>query len=239
MEWCHRCWNYERWNYEVLFQLESIILDGSSQCCHKILCWNSRLDTAKYHDTTLEKILKFSIERISATVSYEYRHANSIIYLTVNSVSRRSNDACIMIRVLSCETALRCVWLKRLEKLLCVYSKSLFKKILFTLEIIFTKRQKFSKQTKKLYAWTPYEAKAKVPRIQRGHSPFSVIVWCGGPWNGVAAIHFCVPGIKTTAKIYEETVFQPIVKILNDTLFKGQHWIFQLDSVLAHKSKHF
>ncbi len=29
--------------------------------------------TAKYRDTTLEKILKFSIECVSTTVSYEYR----------------------------------------------------------------------------------------------------------------------------------------------------------------------
>ncbi len=53
----------------------------------------SRLDTAKYRDTTLEKILKFSIERVSPTTSYEYRRVNGIIYLTINSVSRRSNDA--------------------------------------------------------------------------------------------------------------------------------------------------
>ncbi len=40
-----------------------------------------------------------------------------------------------------------------------------------------------------------------------------------------------------TAKIYEETVLELILKPLNDTLFEGQHWIFQQDSVLAHKSK--
>ncbi len=65
-----------------------IILDGLSERCHKMLCWNSRLDTAKYRDTTLEKILKFSIERVSATVSYEYPRVNGIIYLTINSVLR-------------------------------------------------------------------------------------------------------------------------------------------------------
>ncbi len=85
---------------------ESITLDGLSEYCHKISCWNSRLDTTKYRDTTLEKILKFSIEWVSDTVLYEYRHENSIIYLTINSVSRRSNDRSIMIRVLSCEMAL-------------------------------------------------------------------------------------------------------------------------------------
>ncbi len=39
----------------------------------------------------LEKTLKLSIERVSDTVSYEYRRVNSIIYLTINSVPR-SND---------------------------------------------------------------------------------------------------------------------------------------------------
>ncbi len=83
MEWCHKRWNYELWNYEVLFQLssQSIILDSLSKCCHKILCWNNCHVTVKYRDTTLEKILKFSIERVSATVSYEYRRVNGIIFL--------------------------------------------------------------------------------------------------------------------------------------------------------------
>ncbi len=45
-----------------------------------------------------------------------------------------------------------------------------------------------------------------------------------------------MPGVKITAKIYEETVLRPIVKPLNDTLFKEQHWIFQQDSGLPHTS---
>ncbi len=78
--------------------LESIILDGSSERCYKISCWNSRLGTAKYGNTTLEKILEFSIERISTTLLYEYRRVNGIIYLTINSVSRRSNDMRIILQ---------------------------------------------------------------------------------------------------------------------------------------------
>ncbi len=85
---------------------ESVILHGLSDYSHKISCWNSRLDTTKYRDTTLEKILKFSIERVSDTVLYKYRSVNCIIYLTINSVLRRSNDWYIMIRVSSCEIAL-------------------------------------------------------------------------------------------------------------------------------------
>ncbi len=57
---------------------------------------------------TLETVLKFSFEWVSDTVSYEYWRVNSIIYLTINSVLRRSNDRGIMMRISSCETALRC-----------------------------------------------------------------------------------------------------------------------------------
>ncbi len=90
---------YEWWNYEVLFQLssESSRLDGLSECCLKILYWNSHLDTAKYRDTTLEKILQLSIERVSTTVSYEYQRVNGIIYLTINYVLRGSNDTRIIL----------------------------------------------------------------------------------------------------------------------------------------------
>ncbi len=79
--------------------------------------------------------------------------------------------------------------------------------------------------------------KPKVPRIQRGHLPIFAMVWWGMSWNGATVIHFCMPGVKMTAKIYEETVLEPVVKPLNDTLFEGQHWIFQQDPEPAHRSK--
>ncbi len=91
-------------NYQIFFflillsfpNLFIIFLNFLSLTCSK-LCWNSRLDTAKYCDTTSEKSLKFSFKRVSATVLYEYRRVNVIIYLTINSVSRRSNDTCIIV----------------------------------------------------------------------------------------------------------------------------------------------
>ncbi len=45
-----------------------------------------------------------------------------------------------------------------------------------------------------------------------------------------------MPGVKTTTKIDEKTVLEPVVKPLNDTLFQRQHWIFQQNSMSAHKS---
>ncbi len=98
--------NWENWTKQIKIScgwrnnfFKSIILDGLSEYCHKILCWNSHLDTTKYHDTILEKIIKFSIERVSCTVLYEYQRVNSIIYLKISSVSRRLSDTHIMICV--------------------------------------------------------------------------------------------------------------------------------------------
>ncbi len=63
------------------------------------------------------------------------------------------------------------------------------------------------------------------------------MVWGKVLWNVATVIHFCMLVVKTTAKIYEESIREPVVKPLNDTLFKGQHWIFQQDSAPTHKSK--
>ncbi len=85
-----------------------------------------------------------------------------------------------------------------------------------------------------MYARTLYETKANnVPRIQRSHHPSYV------KWNGDTVIHFYTTGVKTTTKTCKETVPEPAVKPLNNTSFKKQHWIFQQDSVPAHKSKHY
>ncbi len=64
-----------------------------------------------------------------------------------------------------------------------------------------------------------YDARAKVPKIQRDLHP-PAIVWWELSWNGASAIYFCMPGLKLTTKISEETILKPVVKPLNDTLFK-------------------
>ncbi len=52
------------------------------------------------------------------------------------------------------------------------------------------------------------------------------MVWSEVSWKGVTSIHFCEPGVKTTAKVHEETVLDFVVKP-TDTLFEGEDWIFQ------------
>ncbi len=49
-----------------------------------------------------------------------------------------------------------------------------------------------------------------------------MVCW-GLSWNGVIALHFYMPGVKTTTKIYEETVLELVLRLLNDKFFNGQY----------------
>lgn len=125
---------------------------------------------------------------------------------------------------------------ERSKVLLARHGKDGYKKILFTDEKIFTIEQKFNRQNDRVYAKSLYEAREKVPPIQRGHHPTSVMVWWGVSYEGVTDIHFCETGVKTSAKVYVK-MLEDVVAPLNNTLFKGDHWIFQQDSAPAHKSR--
>jgi len=63
------------------------------------------------------------------------------------------------------------------------------------------------------------------------------LLWWAVAYDGTTDIHFCEKGVKTGARVYIETVLEPIVKPLSNTLFKNKHWIFQQDSAPAHKAK--
>lgn len=43
--------------------------------------------------------------------------------------------------------------------------------------------------------------------------------------------------VKTSAKVYVDTVLEPVVKVLTTTLFNNQQWSFQQDSAPAHKAR--
>jgi hypothetical protein len=73
------------------------------------------------------------------------------------------------------------------------------------------------------------EAKEKVPRVQRGHHPSYIMVLSGGDISS-----FCIEGVKAGARVYQ---LQGVVKPLNTTLFSGQKWVLQQDTVPAHKAK--
>ncbi len=76
------------------------------------------------------------------------------------------------------EIHLRCIKLERLNKLLCVYGKNLYKKVGFMDEKTFTIEQKFNKENDKVYAQKSYDANAKVPRIQRGDGMMRNVIEC-------------------------------------------------------------
>lgn len=66
------------------------------------LAENKRLDTAKYRDTTLEKMLKIGIEYVSALVLYEYQRVNGIIHIVthVSSCEMALKNLCTLCRKL-------------------------------------------------------------------------------------------------------------------------------------------
>jgi len=133
--------------------------------------------------------------------------------------------------------ALMKIRLDRSKRLLQWHAQNGHENILFTDEKIFNIEESFSKQNDRIYATSSKEAKNKVPRVQRGHYPTSVMVWWGVSRQGVTELHFCPQGVKTGARVYQGDVLEGVVKPLNTTLFDGMDWVFQQDSAPAHKAK--
>ena len=123
------------------------------------------------------------------------------------------------------------------KRLLKRYAANGHRRILFTDEKIFSVEETFNAQNDRVYAKSSREAGEKAPRVQRGHHPASVMVWWGVSYEGTTELHFCEKGVKTSAKVYQETVLERLVKNLNNTLFHGQNWSFQQDSAPAHKAR--
>lgn len=117
------------------------------------------------------------------------------------------------------------------------YAKNAHRRILFTDEKIFTVEESFNKQNDRVYARSSREASELIPRVERGHHPASVMVWWGVSYDGVTDLHFCEKGVKTSAKVYQTTVLEDVVKPLNQTMFANKPWTFQQDSAPAHKAK--
>ena len=59
---------------------------------------------------------------------------------------------------------------------------------------------------------------------------------CGVSYDATTKLHFCEKGVKTSAKIYENTVLEPVVKLFNNTLFSNEQWSFEQDLAPAHKA---
>lgn len=123
------------------------------------------------------------------------------------------------------------------KRLLTLYGKGRYKKILFSDEKIFSVEESFNKQNDRVYARSSREARELMPCIERGHFPASVMVWWGVSYDGVTSMHFCQKGVKTAARNYQRDILDKVVKPLNQTMFQNQPWTFQQDSAPAHKAK--
>lgn len=132
---------------------------------------------------------------------------------------------------------LKTMRLNRSRVLLKRYAQNGHRNILFTDEKIFTIEECCNRQNDRVYAKNSQEASVAVPRVQRGHHPSYVMIWLGVSYSGLTQVHFCEKGVKTGAKVYQETVLEPIVKPLSHSLFQNQPWVFQQDSAPAHKAK--
>ena len=116
------------------------------------------------------------------------------------------------------------------------YTNNGHRSILFMDEKIFTIEESFNQQNDRVYASSSREPRKVATRVQRAHHPSSVMVWLGVSYSGGTQLHFCEKGVKTGAKVYKDTVLEPIVRGLNTTLFRNKHWTFQQDSAPAHKA---
>jgi len=73
-------------------------------------------------------------------------------------------------------------------------------------------------------------------RVQGSYHPSCVMVWWEVSHQGVTC-SFLQERVETGVRVYQEDVLQEYVKRLNVTLFSGQEWFFQQDSVPAQKSR--
>ncbi|CAH0402516.1 unnamed protein product [Chilo suppressalis] len=94
----------------------------------------------------------------------------------------------------------------------------------FSDEKNFTVEESYNKQNDKVYAHSSKEASNRIPRVQRGHFPSSLMVWLGVSYWGLAEVHFCEKGVKTNAVVYQNTVLTNLVEAVSHTMFNNRHW---------------
>ncbi|CAK1602157.1 unnamed protein product [Parnassius mnemosyne] len=93
--------------------------------------------------------------------------------------------------------------LKRCRALLKRYAGKKYREIIFSDEKIFTVEESYNKQNDKVYAHSSEEASNRIPHVQRGHFPSSLMVWLGVSYWGLTEVHFCEKSVKTNAFVYQ------------------------------------
>jgi len=130
--------------------------------------------------------------------------------------------------------ALKEIQQTRAGRLLQWHAENGHKNILFTDKKFFTIEEQYNNQNKKIYAQTSLEVHSEGAGMP---SPFL----CHGLVGGVPSVGYTSSFLhersETGVRVYQEAVLQGVVKQLNMTLFSGQEWVFQQDSVRAQKPR--
>jgi hypothetical protein len=122
----------------------------------------------------------------------------------------------------------------RAERLLQWHSENGHENILFTDEKFFTIEEQYNNQNNKIYALTSLEVHSEGAGMP---SPFLRHGLMGGVPSGGDTSSFLQERGETGVRVYQKDVLQGVVKQLKMTLFSGQEWVFQQDSVPTQKPR--
>jgi len=104
----------------------------------------------------------------------------------------------------------------------------------FTNEKFFTIEEQYNNQNNKIHAQKSLEVRSEGAGMP---SPFLRHGLMGGVPSGGDTSSFLHESGETGVRVYPEDVLQGVVKQLNMTLFSGQEWGFQQDSVPPQKPR--
>jgi hypothetical protein len=130
--------------------------------------------------------------------------------------------------------ALKEVRWTRAEHLLQWHPENGHENILFTDEKFFTIKEQYNNQNNKIYAQTSLEVHSEGAGMPSAFLRHGLV---GGVPSGGDTSSFLQERGETGVRVYQEDVLQGVVKQLNMTLFRGQEWVFQQDSVHAQKPR--
>jgi len=108
--------------------------------------------------------------------------------------------------------------------------------ILFTDEKFFTIEEQYNNQNNKLYVQASLVVHSEGAGMP---SPFLRHGLLRGVPSGDDTSSFLQERGETGVRVNQEDMLQGVVKQLNITLFSGQEWVFQQDSVPARKPRRF
>jgi len=122
----------------------------------------------------------------------------------------------------------------RAERLLQWYIENGHENILFADQKFFTIEEQYNNQNNKIYVQTSLEVHYEGAGMP---SPFLRHGLVGGVPSGGNTSSFLQERGETGVRMYQEDVLQRVVEQLNMTLFSGQEWVFQQDSVPVQKPR--